>query len=754
MREAFQKWDQDGNGTIEREELARVLSALGEFKASDIDRIMVEVDRNADGQIQYTEFVDWLMRPVVTAGAAALLSTSELCLRADQAPLGNPTARGGVEKRPSIEPRWIFSGHPGSNPVRLEAAKALRAEHTIVVWAMPQAVDGDWAQIVGDSRSGWGFSIGFSKRCRLGVRDPRLQGSGGGGELCIETPTDVEHGRWAMFVARGICTSASPSATGCTEFLVASDDRALRFLGTVQAVGGGVVVEEIGSKTAGVKAIGSVVMWPKLLADEELRELFLWDAVRFGCLTEEQAAWLRKNRRCAPARTEEEEEELGRRLATAAAGKFVGLLDLSELKVVDADLPRILDAVESAFEDVTALSLGVNYITEDGVIEHIVPFLGRLTSHFRLDLRQNSDINNFAEGPLLEVFGAAPESLGLSVDLRGTGVGGDAMLKLLNQTPEAADAIRLADRERKKAAEQAATYQAQQAAISERWKDEVDAPVAFDGSAGTAFDNAVDLATGIGLASASFSTFPVGKQDQLKEIRASLARAARMAYDHAAGGLLAWEPPSGSDSGRGPAPENCGTGQFIAHFSYLSYAVQPRSHEDFGLRLRSKGEQLGAGRAKKGAIGLHAAAENGAVRVAAASGKSYGRDAVKLRLESRSDKPLCIAVVAGTIFQHISWIHRQNLLVGRTVHIYLQPGESQEHKIGAFCMNLSCACSNEDPMELTALELKDTSILQGQGKVWDFFEGLFSKYRAEAGFPDGAKKGKKGKKGAGSSKKK
>jgi len=74
------------------------------------------------------------------------------------------------------------------------------------------------------------------------------------------------------------------------------------------------------------------------------------------------------------------------------------------------------------------------------------------------------------------------------------------------------------------------------------------------------------------------------------------------------------------------------------------------------------------------------------------------------------------------------------------VHIDLQPGQSKEQKLGAFCMNETCCCADDDPMALTALQLKDTSLLRSQGQVWDYFEGLFAKYREEAGFAAGGKK--------------
>lgn len=716
IREAFEKWDEDGNGTISKTELSGVLSQLGDFKPGDVERIMVEADKNGDGLIQYREFVDWLMRPVVTVGGVALYSTAMFCLRADTASVGNPrtVGDGGVM-------RWDFK----KGPVRLDSALSLPKEHTIAMWVLVETSCG-WSQLCGDSKNGWGLSIGISQEGYLGVQEPRLGGSPGSWtQKCAEEPTGIELGRWALVVARGMSTTVGPSPTGCTEFLVASNSECARFVGTVDAVGSGLVIGEFGSHCGGVAAMASLAVWTRLLAEEEIRELFLWDAVRFECVTEEEANWLRLNRRRAPKRNEEEEEALAAQLQLALAGKLGGVLDVSNLKLVDSDLPRVLNAVELAFDGVTALALSKNYLTEDGIKAHLVPFMSRLNGNFRIDLRENPDISCDCEEELLEALALLPAAWGCSVDARGTGLKGDAMVTLLNQTPEAQMAALIADKERKRSAALCADFDAQQANLLTRWSAEVDPRVAEESEEGAAD------------APAPFDKFPDGNNEMLRELRAYLSERAKSLYDRKGGAKLAWA---------GPAPSKCGTGQLVAHFSYLSKAAAVRSHTDFGLSLRSSDleERMATKLNQDGALGLHAAVESGAVKVSAASGKSYGFQALTLRLENLSGKQQCILVPAGTIFQHVSWIHHQNLMVGRAAHFRLEPGEAKEQKLGAYCMNRSCACSADDPMELTALFMEDKNILESQGKVWDHLEGLFAKYRAEAGFPDNAK-GKKGK---------
>lgn len=244
-------------------------------------------------------------------------------------------------------------------------------------------------------------------------------------------------------------------------------------------------------------------------------------------------------------------------------------------------------------------------------------------------------------------------------------------------------------------------------------------------------------------ASSETSKFPLGDLPKLGGVRTSLATAAARMHDRPGGDKWAWFPGQNQQPLKTP-PLHCGSGQLIAHFSYLSYSCEPRTPEDFGLRLRKQGEGCGTG-----VLSLHAACESGAASIKLAKGKSYGKGALSLVIKNNnSNNRLEVVVPAGTIFEHISWIHHQNLLVGRTAVFRLEPGQEQEQKIGAYCMNESCACSDNDQMHLTSLLCEKTEILQSQGKVWDHFEGLFEKYRTEAGFGKDKKKGAKGKKKA------
>merc|ERR1712232_145872 len=55
----FNDWDANRDGSINRGELRRVFQKVG-MCTNEIDMIFKEIDANNDGQIAYSEFVNWL----------------------------------------------------------------------------------------------------------------------------------------------------------------------------------------------------------------------------------------------------------------------------------------------------------------------------------------------------------------------------------------------------------------------------------------------------------------------------------------------------------------------------------------------------------------------------------------------------------------------------------------------------------------------------------------------------------------------
>jgi len=122
---------------------------------------------------------------------------------------------------------------------------------------------------------------------------------------------------------------------------------------------------------------------------------------------------------------------------------------------------------------------------------------------------------------------------------------------------------------------------------------------------------------------------------------------------------------------------------------------------------------------------LHKALASGQVMIDAAIGRGFGKDSLQLALRNRSSDVCQVVIQQGTIFQHVDWQHRQNLLVAVDYVISVPAGGVASKKLMAYCMNLSCACSNGNSMELTEFYFDDLEVLQDQSKVWDHFQRSF-----------------------------
>ncbi|XP_032664057.1 calmodulin-like isoform X2 [Odontomachus brunneus] len=59
FREAFRLFDKDGDGTITKEELGRVMRSLGQFaRAEELRTMLQEIDIDGDGNVSFEEFVE------------------------------------------------------------------------------------------------------------------------------------------------------------------------------------------------------------------------------------------------------------------------------------------------------------------------------------------------------------------------------------------------------------------------------------------------------------------------------------------------------------------------------------------------------------------------------------------------------------------------------------------------------------------------------------------------------------------------
>lgn len=173
------------------------------------------------------------------------------------------------------------------------------------------------------------------------------------------------------------------------------------------------------------------------------------------------------------------------------------------------------------------------------------------------------------------------------------------------------------------------------------------------------------------------------------------------------------------------------SGMLIAHFSFLHAGghkgvALPEggctllAPSRFGLKLSSEQPR----RPQRGRDVLDLIAE-GHLSIESASGKGFGAGSLHLHLKNRRNQPIEIAIQRGTIFQHVDWQHRQNLLVSMTYLISLGAQQEMRKDLHAFCMNVSCACSNGNPMQLTEFYFDNAEVLEEQCRVWDYFEGCF-----------------------------
>jgi len=174
-----------------------------------------------------------------------------------------------------------------------------------------------------------------------------------------------------------------------------------------------------------------------------------------------------------------------------------------------------------------------------------------------------------------------------------------------------------------------------------------------------------------------------------------------------------------------PPAENVGSGQLVAHFTYLGLqgalpegaTAEPRALSSLGFR-RVGAEPRPAPRRGED---LHEALQAGRVAVRDIAGVGFGRESLGIRLVNQTSEPLEIAIRQGTIFQHRDWQHRQNLLVAMD-YVVLVPGDGDALKLlSTFCMNSSIA-SPHGTMELTELYFDDAAALASQGLVWDYFD--------------------------------
>jgi hypothetical protein len=112
-----------------------------------------------------------------------------------------------------------------------------------------------------------------------------------------------------------------------------------------------------------------------------------------------------------------------------------------------------------------------------------------------------------------------------------------------------------------------------------------------------------------------------------------------------------------------------GTAQIVAHFTYIAMKIWGDCPEDMllphsRLGLRSmRDEPRDVPRrllqANSKTCEFWSAVSAGNIRIVKAMGRSYGAGALTIVLENVSNIHVTVAMLSGTVFEHISWCHEQ-----------------------------------------------------------------------------------------------
>lgn len=166
------------------------------------------------------------------------------------------------------------------------------------------------------------------------------------------------------------------------------------------------------------------------------------------------------------------------------------------------------------------------------------------------------------------------------------------------------------------------------------------------------------------------------------------------------------------------------SGQMMAHFSYLCLGGELsgddllRPYQHFGLKRFSEATPSRPRHGKD----LQEVVMSGEVTIEAVTGTCF---TLRLKLHNNDSDDLEVFVRRGTIFQHLDWAHRQNLMVCVDYVITVPGNQTMTKELKAYCMNLTCACSRGNAMALTDFYFDDPGVLSSQGQIWDHFQGCF-----------------------------
>ena len=117
---------------------------------------------------------------------------------------------------------------------------------------------------------------------------------------------------------------------------------------------------------------------------------------------------------------------------------------------------------------------------------------------------------------------------------------------------------------------------------------------------------------------------------------------------------------------------------------------------------------------------LYHAANNGRVEIQSIVGNGYdSSDAVRMDVHNPGPTAVRMVVPRGTMLEQQTWTGKQNLVVKEDVWIEIEPGQTGNFPLPAFCANSSGGSPNGEPLNLTPFVFNDMGeSFRDQDSMW------------------------------------
>ena len=161
------------------------------------------------------------------------------------------------------------------------------------------------------------------------------------------------------------------------------------------------------------------------------------------------------------------------------------------------------------------------------------------------------------------------------------------------------------------------------------------------------------------------------------------------------------------DNGR-----NLGGAQLLAQFSHL------RSARDNTTAIYSPAALNMTYESRTDS--LYHAASTGQVEIQSIIGNGFDQpDAISMRVHNPSSDAVRVVVPRGTMVEQQTWTSKQNLVVKEDVWIEIEPGQTGNFPLPAFCANSSGGSPSGEPMNLTPFVFHDMgNSFRDQPSMW------------------------------------